>query len=752
MVIMRSNMKKLFLSILLILSLVGLGWTATYYVRTDGHDTNCNGTANVADSAGVRPACAYLTVAKINATALAPGDFVKFKDDQGPWREQILVPNTGTVGNQITFGRTGDGTAKPKIYGSTAVITWTDTEIPGAVADLVDENFEGTGYEETWTETVGAGSGVNEDSTAVARPVGGSAQVLQIDKVDPNYNAKTVRDLGSALAITYASVWAYVTAEGLGSDESLIVMHGEDASANKAWYIKFHQKATGKYDYQMRVYSGGAWVAAASSAEVLLDTWHKLEMKYDVTNDAYEFRVDSASVVSAALTDAHRAGVRYITLGDAETAKTVTMYLDVCQVSSTGYVTSAVALPAGSWKAALAALPDAVYFVAPETGVVSWGNKETVLSNVNAEYDWYFDTSGYLVVYAASTPDTRYASVEAPVRASCIDANVKNYITVSGLELAYSKDYGVKVFLQAGWIVDGVTIHHIGAKNEALAEGVFIRGASNTIQNSTIHNVGNHGINLSADTGQTVTGTIIQDNTLYDNYHTDIDLQCNHGASSNHIIRRNYLYNTASFDYSLANGGIYVLGEHGVDISGVQIYYNKFWQKAGTAIVIRDQVPGAFIYNNTISGTLSGSAQTAHGIDVFTLGSFFPSATVLKNNICMDVRNICFQVTDVGYVGSCDNNLWYQSAGGAAVYANIAATAYHSNDQAAYIAATGWDTIGKWEDPLFVSTTDLHLQKRSPAIDAGGAVGLATDYSGRQIQLTPDIGAYETESRRKKSN
>jgi len=47
-------------------------------------------------------------------------------------------------------------------------------------------------------------------------------------------------------------------------------------------------------------------------------------------------------------------------------------------------------------------------------------------------------------------------------------------------------------------------------------------------------------------------------------------------------------------------------------------------------------------------------------------------------------------------------------------------------------------------NPLFVSSSDFHLQSGSPAINAGVNVGLTSDYVGNAIVGTPDIGAYDS--------
>lgn len=52
---------------------------ATYYVRTDGHDTNCNGSADA--SSASTPNCAFLTVQKGLDVGTSPGDVINIKGD-----------------------------------------------------------------------------------------------------------------------------------------------------------------------------------------------------------------------------------------------------------------------------------------------------------------------------------------------------------------------------------------------------------------------------------------------------------------------------------------------------------------------------------------------------------------------------------------------------------------------------------------------------------------------------------------------
>ena len=75
-------------------------WAATYYVRTDGHDTNCNGLADYSVSHG-NP-CAFLTVKKGVNTATAAGDTVTIHAGGYTGEGTIVSAANGSSGNLIT--------------------------------------------------------------------------------------------------------------------------------------------------------------------------------------------------------------------------------------------------------------------------------------------------------------------------------------------------------------------------------------------------------------------------------------------------------------------------------------------------------------------------------------------------------------------------------------------------------------------------------------------------------------------------
>jgi hypothetical protein len=85
-----------------------------YHVSPQGND----------DADGRSPATAWRTVAKVNATAFAPGDQILFARG-GEWRESLKASSHGAPGKPIVFAAYGTG-AKPKFWGSDVVTVGPD--------------------------------------------------------------------------------------------------------------------------------------------------------------------------------------------------------------------------------------------------------------------------------------------------------------------------------------------------------------------------------------------------------------------------------------------------------------------------------------------------------------------------------------------------------------------------------------------------------------------------------------------------
>jgi hypothetical protein len=97
----------------------------TYYVDpTGGDDAND----------GQSPATAWQSMAKVNATALLPGESVGFKRG-GLWREPLVISSSGEAGDPVRFGAYGSG-EKPVINPTVEVTGWQLDSGSVWVADL----------------------------------------------------------------------------------------------------------------------------------------------------------------------------------------------------------------------------------------------------------------------------------------------------------------------------------------------------------------------------------------------------------------------------------------------------------------------------------------------------------------------------------------------------------------------------------------------------------------------------------------
>jgi uncharacterized repeat protein (TIGR02543 family) len=93
-----------------------------------GADYYVDGTAGDDGNSGLSPTTAWRTVAKVNVSSFAPGDRILLRRGQ-VWREQLVVPSSGTADRPIVFGAYGVGD-RPTLKGSALVQNWTAAGSP----------------------------------------------------------------------------------------------------------------------------------------------------------------------------------------------------------------------------------------------------------------------------------------------------------------------------------------------------------------------------------------------------------------------------------------------------------------------------------------------------------------------------------------------------------------------------------------------------------------------------------------------
>lgn len=414
------------------------------------------------------------------------------------------------------------------------------------------------------------------------------------------------------------------------------------------------------------------------------------------------------------------------------------------------------------WYATASADPTSVWFVNTDKTIV-WGTKQTLKTDLDTEYEWWFDSGNSRVyAYAATDPDSRYTTVESPTRSYGIDLNGKDYLTISYFDISFhggSEAGGIRN--QSAYaeydLIEYNEVHHNGVlSSDPQGNGLFLRNINNTTirHNLCYHNARRGIVTWAEGTGHTANNNIVEYNEVYNSYHAGIDNFISASASQmdNLIVRYNYVH-TVSATYGqgwLASWGhvpmhgILVQSDHTTNrVTNSKIYYNLILNQYENAGIVLRGNNGTAIYNNTISGVMGGGLYT-YGISVNNDGQ--PNSNiVIKNNIAKDRIYGGLFVPDKTMVSACDYNDWFDTTG-TNPFAVINGVSYHSDDFSAYKSATGWDTNGKWQDPLFNSSSDLHLQVSSPCKDAGADVSLVSDYTGIIIPQGSrvDIGAYET--------
>ncbi len=175
------------------------------------------------------------------------------------------------------------------------------------MARLVDENFEGAGYEGTWAETVSGSNTLDEDSAIPgAPPLGSGSQCLKsilVNASNPNAVAFT-SDVDSNQNVNYVRIFLYVETEGFSDGETAIIVVLRDSSGNPAAKILMAQ-TSGQLKIRYEYFSAGADQVTAFT-DINTGQWYLVEYQYDITGSAFEWWLDDISQASGALSAAIR--------------------------------------------------------------------------------------------------------------------------------------------------------------------------------------------------------------------------------------------------------------------------------------------------------------------------------------------------------------------------------------------------------------------------------------------------------------
>jgi len=678
----------------------------------------------------------FKTIADVNARTFVPDDIIYFRKGQ-TWREQLTVPSSGTSGHPITFGAFGTGD-KPKIYGSEQLSTWTE-EVSETITKVQDWAYNSasadtvtTSYTNTPTQgnlLLAFAKGVGSDTNA---SISGFTKAVGVQMSSTSWTALFYKVAGASESKDVVVVWTGSTStameiaeySGLSSPVLDQVQYNTYSGANvTAWSSGTTPTTTAAVELCI----AGFWMSGATGNAVSY-TNSFVESKHG-TNHSLATRVTAAT-------------------GAYETTYTWTT-----AVKCGGLIATFKGSPTPNrWYATCTADPTVVWFINTD-GSIKWGREKASKATLTAEYDWWWDDpNDRLYVYAATDPDSRYASVENAARSYGIEFSTKSYITIQDIEVAYVAASAIKNGVTGtNATIDSCTLHHAGAWDAADANCIVIRGSYSTVSNNLIYDAGTHGIYVvGGTTGQTTTNVTVSGNEIYNCYHTGIDIMGPNagGTVTNTSVLRNYVYTTDDFAspaYSMA--GIQPSGNAASTLTNTTVAYNIVRRACGVGISVLDYCDYVYLYNNTVY-----DHHPLTDVESRIYVDSLVTHVTVKNNIAVqnNLLKAAFTAELASSIDACDYNCWYNTGGGVQRYTYIAGVSYHSDDFAQYKTDTGWDTNGKWENPDFANAggttaVDYEIVIDSPCRDTGVNVGLIEDYWGNPVPTggAPDIGAHE---------
>jgi len=178
-------------------------------------------------------------------------------------------------------------------------------------AEYLEESFEGTGYENSWSVTEGSGCTIDEDNTDVARPTGGGEQVLKMIGAGNGVANQIQYTLADNKSDTWTSL--YFRLNALTDLASIPLLHVLDSAWTDAYRVNAKRDGS-TYTLEISVYYNGTFNTEIDSKVVSLDTWYRIDVKYDRTGTAWEWRVDGASEGSGSLPGTLALGAQKIQL------------------------------------------------------------------------------------------------------------------------------------------------------------------------------------------------------------------------------------------------------------------------------------------------------------------------------------------------------------------------------------------------------------------------------------------------------
>ncbi|HMS33830.1 MAG TPA: hypothetical protein PKC91_07070 [Ignavibacteria bacterium] len=323
-----------------------------------------------------------------------------------------------------------------------------------------------------------------------------------------------------------------------------------------------------------------------------------------------------------------------------------------------------------------------------------------------------------------------------------------NNITLqnNSIERAYIGVFSFAVALAGngtGYNVLSNSINTAGANSVRLC-GVYVQGFDGA--NVMSNDIGNFdGTSAEDDKGiwfaTGTTNSVAQRNAVHDLIYTGTGGYGGQGivvssgtAACNNVVKNNMIYKLSGDGWNYTS----IPTDNVIGISvfsaqtGVGVYYNSIYLTGNTLNQTSALSMGIFLGAGSVADIRDNSIQNDLGL----LGATGYAST------CVYAETNNAQFSNSNY------NNYYSNATGSGLKLIGQIAAATSANLAAWQTATAQDANSISGNPLYVSTTDLHLQALSPCLNTGTPIaGVTNDYDGNtRSATTPDIGADEVSS------
>jgi hypothetical protein len=434
-----------------------------------------------------------------------------------------------------------------------------------------------------------------------------------------------------------------------------------------------------------------------------------------------------------------------------------------------------------------------IFFI--ENGEVKWSNERNdSIGELSAEYDWTWDNEttqddyiGHIYIYSptGTDPNAKYSEVEIPQRGYAIFIDDREYITIDSFHLAYVAGSTIATENPqkdtTGLTIKNCYMHHVGSRYAETGYHIATMRNDMLIQNNEVFEAGRRGMSahIYGSEGMTIDGITVEGNYFHDGYHSvganaalggweddntirNIIVRNNVFAQPENIPGVTYGASMVTFTAFDDDGGLNPV------IENVEIYNNVFRYCDGSQIWLRG-IDGAKIYHNTFYDFVQNIPGGIEDVRFQVWVSDSCTDVDIKNNLfygtvdsdynlyCTDIT--IYQAQDHNEV-EIDYNLMYSED-----LTDMAGIRVDGRKYCFAGCTYNMDTI--YDDytyqnhsptdystpPGFVSSSDMHLQSVSPAVDAGvhipgfhcteaepnDEVGCIEWYGN-----APDIGAFES--------